>query len=107
MPNPLARDKDRQLDVELQLAHLEWGRVPVAHQVSDQPRVVANALGALAIGHASSLDDGVVIPHVVHDPDNPWSSRGCSLNSRSSMLGTVGRRVGTGSASSRACSSAC
>ena len=44
--DPLARDEDGQFDVELDLAHLEGGRVPVAHEVADEAFVVGDGLGA-------------------------------------------------------------
>ena len=69
--DPLAGDEDRQLDVELDLAHLERGRVPVPHQVADQPLVVRDRLGAAAIADAGRLHDGRVVAHVVDDPDQP------------------------------------
>ena len=56
--DPLAGDEDGQFDVQLDLAHLEGGRVPVAHQVADQPFVVLDGFGAAAIGHAGGLADG-------------------------------------------------
>jgi hypothetical protein len=69
MADPLARHEDRQLDVVLDLAHLERRGVPVAHQVVDQPAVLADLLGAAAVGDARRLHDGGVVAHVVDHPD--------------------------------------
>src|SRR5262245_49412113 len=65
VPDPLARQEDRQLAVQLQLAHLERRRVAVAHQVADQPAILVHALRAPAVGHARRLHDGAVVAHVV------------------------------------------
>jgi hypothetical protein len=67
--DPLAGDEDGQLDVELDFAHLERGRVPVAHEVADQALVIGDRLGALAIADAGGLRDGAVVAHVVDDAD--------------------------------------
>jgi hypothetical protein len=67
--DPLARDEDRQLDVQLDLAHLERRRVPVAHQVADQAGVVARGLRARAVADARGLDDRAIVAHVVDDAD--------------------------------------
>ena len=71
MPDPLARHEDRQLDVELELAHLERRRVSMAHEVVDQSGVLAHLLGAGAVGHARGLHDRGVVAHVVDHPDEP------------------------------------
>ena len=47
--DPQAGDEDGELDVELDLAHLEGGGVPVAHEVADQAFVVLDVLGARPI----------------------------------------------------------
>ena len=67
--DPLAGDEDRQLDVVLDLAHLERRRVAVAHEVVDQPPVLAHPLGALAVGDPRRLHDRPVIAHVIDDAD--------------------------------------
>jgi hypothetical protein len=67
--DPLAGDEDGKLDVELDLAHLERGGVPVAHEVADQALVVLDVLGAGAVGDAGGLDDGGIVAHVVDDAD--------------------------------------
>ena len=69
MPDPLPGDENRQFDVKLDLAHLERGGVPVAHQVADQSGILLYPLGAAAIGDPGRLHDGVVISHVVDDAD--------------------------------------
>ncbi len=69
VPDPLAGDKDGQFDVQLDLAHLERGRVPVAHQVADQPFVVLHRFGAFAVGHARRLTDRGIVAHIVDDAD--------------------------------------
>ena len=65
--DPLARDEHGQFDVQLDLAHLERGRVPVAHEVADQAFVVGDGLGALAVRDPRGLRDGGVIAHVVDE----------------------------------------
>src|SRR5882724_10740801 len=67
MADPLARHEDRQLHVELDLAHLEGRGVAVAQQVVDEAAVLAHLLGALAVGDARRLHDRGVIAHVVDD----------------------------------------
>ena len=67
MADPLARDKDGQFDVELDLAHLEGGRVPVAHQVADQPFVVLHRFRAAPIADAGRLTDRRIVAHIVDD----------------------------------------
>ena len=67
--DPLAGDEDGEFDVELDLAHLEGRRVPVAHEVADQALVIGDGLGALAIADAGGLGDGGVVAHVVDDAD--------------------------------------
>ena len=65
--DPLARDKDGQFDVELDLAHLEGGGVPVAHQVADQPFVVLHRFRAAPIADAGRLTDRRIVAHIVDD----------------------------------------
>ena len=67
--DPLAGDEDRQLDVELDLAHLERGRVPVAHEIADEAFVVLHRLGAAPVADAGGLGDGGVVAHIVDDAD--------------------------------------
>ena len=55
--------------MEFDLAHLERGRVPVAHQIADQTCVVLNGFGALTVRHTRRLTDRSVIAHVVHNPN--------------------------------------
>ena len=69
VPDPLPGDEDRQLHVQLDLAHLEGRGVPVAHQVVDQAAVVADLLGAAAVGDPRRLHDGGVVAHIVDDAD--------------------------------------
>ncbi len=69
--DPLARDEDRQFDVQLDLAHLERGRVPVPHQVPDQPGIVAGLFRPGAIADAGGLHDGGVVAHVIDHADQP------------------------------------
>jgi len=71
VPDPLARHEHRQLDVELDLAHLERRGVLMAHEVVDEARVGADGPRARAIGHARGLDDRMVVAHVVDHPDEP------------------------------------
>ncbi len=52
----------------LDLAHLEWRRVAVAHQVADQPGILGHPPGAAPVGDPRGLDDGAVVAHVVNDP---------------------------------------
>jgi hypothetical protein len=65
VPDPLPRHEDRQLDVILDLAHLEGRGVAVPQQVMDQPGIAAGLLGALAVGHPRRLHDGAIVAHVV------------------------------------------
>ena len=65
MPDPLPGDEDRQLHVQLQLAHLERRGVPHAHQVIDQAAIGADLPGAAAIGDARGLHDRGIVAHVV------------------------------------------
>ena len=67
--DPLARHEDRQLHVVLDLAHLERRRVAVPHEIVDQAAVLADLLGAAAVGDARGLHDGGVVAHVVDDAD--------------------------------------
>ena len=41
----------------------------VAHEIADQPLVVAHRLGTLAVGHAGGLHDRGIVAHVVDHPD--------------------------------------
>ena len=67
--DPLARHEDGQLDVVLDLAHFEGRRVAVAHEVVDQPGVVAGLARALAVRNAGRLDHRRVVAHVIDDAD--------------------------------------
>ena len=67
--DPLPRDEDRQFDVVLDLAHLERRRVAVPHQIVDQAAILADPLGAAAVGDARRLHDRGVVAHVVDDAD--------------------------------------
>ena len=69
MADPLARHEDRQLDVQLDLAHLEGRGVPVAHEVADEAAVAPPPLAAAAVGDARRLHDGLVVAHVVDHAD--------------------------------------
>jgi hypothetical protein len=55
--------------MELDLAHLERGRMPMAHQIADQRLVLADLLGAAAIGDAGRLDHRIIVAHIVDDAD--------------------------------------
>ncbi len=79
VPDPLPGHEDRQLHMQLDLAHLEGGRVPVAHEVADQAAVVAGLAGAGAVGHAGRLHDGRVVAHVVHHAHEAVVERGQRL----------------------------
>jgi len=68
MADPLAGDEDRQLHVQLDLAHLEGRGVAVAHEIADEAAVGADALGALAVGDPRGLHDRAVVAEVVDDP---------------------------------------
>jgi hypothetical protein len=67
MPDPLPRHEDRQLHMELDLAHLERRGMAMAQQVVDKALVLAHLLGALAVGDARRLHDRGVVAHVVDD----------------------------------------
>jgi len=66
--DPLAGDEDRQLAVELEHDVLERRRVPVPHQVVDEPGILPDGLRAGPVGHARGLDDARVAAHVVDQP---------------------------------------
>ena len=65
MANPLPRDEDRQLHMQLDLAHLERSRMSMAHQIIDQPAIFGNFLGATAVGNPGRLNDRTVVAHIV------------------------------------------
>ena len=65
VPDHLGEDEERQLHVEDQRDLLEGARVRVAHEVVDQPLVLADGLGAGAVADAGGLDDAGVAAHVV------------------------------------------
>ena len=65
--DPLAGHENRQFDVELDLAHLEWRGVAVAHQVADQAGILLHPLGAAPVRNPRGLHDGGVVAHVVDD----------------------------------------
>ena len=71
VPDPLPPDVHGHPDVELDLAHLERGRVRVAEEVTDESPVFVHALRALAVRDPRGLDDGGVVAHVVHEADEP------------------------------------
>ena len=113
--DPLPRDKDRQFDVVLDLAHLERRRVPVPHQIVDEAPVLADPPGAAPVGDARRLHDRAVVAHVVDDPDKAVVEHRQGLvedflqRRHGGAAGRVGRRRGRrrfrpavrGSASSR------
>ena len=66
---PLPGDEDRRLDVELELAHLEWRGVAVAQEIADQRPVLPHLARACAVGNPRRLHDGRVVAHVVDHPD--------------------------------------
>jgi len=55
--------------VEFNLTHLKGGGVPVPHQIADQPFVVLDRFGALAIAHPRGLTDRRIIAHIVDHTD--------------------------------------
>jgi hypothetical protein len=65
MANPLAGNEDRQLDVELELAHLERGGVAMAEQVANQAAIAAQPCGAATVRHPRRLDNRRIVAHVV------------------------------------------
>ena len=69
VPDPLAGDKHRQFDMQFHLAHLERGRMPVAHQIADQPFVIGHRFGATAIRYPCRLTNRRIIAHVINHPD--------------------------------------
>ena len=79
MADPLAGDENRQLDVELDLAHLKRRRMAVAHQVIDQPGILVDFFGAAAIGNARRLHDGAIVAHIVDDAHKPVVEHGNGL----------------------------
>ena len=67
--DPLPGHEDRQLDVQLDLAHFKRSRVVVAHQVAYQHPVGGAYLGPPAVGYPGCLDNGPVVAHVIDDSD--------------------------------------
>jgi hypothetical protein len=67
MTDPLAGDVDGKADQELVLHHLERCRMPVSHQVADQPTIVPDGFGPLAVRDSRGLNDRRVVPHVVNE----------------------------------------
>src|SRR4051794_33796197 len=55
MPDPLPCNKDRKLDVVLDLAHLERRRMTVPHQIVDESLILADLAGSTAVGDAGRL----------------------------------------------------
>ena len=55
--------------MQLDLAHLKRGRMPVAHQIADQALVVLHMLGPCPIADPRRLHDGSIIAHIVDDAD--------------------------------------
>lgn len=77
--NPLAPDVHRDLDVQLDLAHLERRGVMVAHQVANEPPVVAHLLSASAVRHPSSLNHRRIVAHDVNDTDEAMVEDGYTI----------------------------
>ena len=69
MPNPLPRNKNWQFNVILDLAHLKRRRMPVPHQIADQPAILIRRLGAPAVTHPGGLHHRRIIAHVIHHAD--------------------------------------
>jgi hypothetical protein len=69
MPDPLSSHKDRQLDVELDLAHFERRGVGMPHEVADQSRILSLRSSPSAVRHSGRLHYRIIIAHVVHDPN--------------------------------------
>ena len=67
VPDPLARDEDRHLDVEREDDLLEGARVLVAHQVVDERAVLADRLRPLAVRHPGGLHDACIASEVVDE----------------------------------------
>ena len=67
VPDPLPGYEDRQLDVQLDLAHFKRSRVVVAHQVAYQRPVGGAYLGPPSVGYPGCLHDGAVVAHVIDD----------------------------------------
>ena len=69
MPDPLPRDKDWQLHMVFDFAHLKRCAVAVAHEVADQAAILIRRAGAAPVRYARRLHNGRVIAHVVNHPD--------------------------------------
>ena len=67
--NPLTGDKNRELDVELELDHFKRRRVEVPHEIADKPAVFVNGFGPFPVRDARSLDDRFVSSHKIDEPD--------------------------------------
>ena len=71
MADPLTRHENRQLHMQLDLAHLERGRMPMPHQIADKPLVILHRFGAFAVRHTRRLANGGIIAHVIDHPHKP------------------------------------
>ena len=65
--DPLPGHEDRQLDVQLDLAHFKRSCVVVAHQVAYQRPVGGAYLGPPSVGYPGCLHNGPVVAHVIDD----------------------------------------
>ena len=69
MANPLACNKDGEFDVKFDLTHFKGGGMLVPHQILNQPFVRSDPFGSFAIRDSSSLNNRLVIPHIINDAD--------------------------------------
>ena len=69
VPDPLARDEDRQFTMILDLAHLKRRGMTMAHEIADKAAVFAQPASATPIRDAGGLYHRRIITHVVDDPN--------------------------------------
>ena len=65
--------------MQLDFAHFERRRMIVAHQVANQALIVSQFLGPCAVRNPGSLNDGLVVSHIVDDADKTVVQNGMRL----------------------------
>ena len=91
---PLAGDEHRKFDVQFYFAHLKGGRMPVPHQITDQPFVVLYRFGALAITDPRRLANGCIIAHIIYHPHKAVIQHGISSVQMAFHTGADGPQCG-------------
>src|SRR5262245_21475543 len=60
MANPLPPAVHRNTNVKFEVTHFERCRVPMPHQIADQPTILVNSFSPFAVRHASGLYNGLI-----------------------------------------------